>query len=55
MFCSSNIVLKTLAKGCKEHIFATADAYKICVSDVLHLDSSALTNLFFKFFLILNF
>jgi len=50
MFYSSNIVLHTLAKDCKENIVAVADAYNINVAQVLHLDNSSLKDLFWEHF-----
>jgi len=50
MFYSSNIVLRTLAKNCKENIVAVADAYNINVAQVLHLDNSSLKDLFWENF-----
>jgi len=51
MFYSSNIVLHTLAKDCKENIdFAVADVYNISVAQVLHLDNSSLKDLFWEHF-----
>ena len=50
MFYSCNIVLHTLAKDCKEILFAIADAYNIRASQALHLDSSTLKSLFWEHF-----
>ena len=50
MFYSSNIVLQTLAKDCKENIVAVADAYNINVAQDLHLDNSSLKDLFWEHF-----
>jgi len=50
MFYSSNIVLHTLAKDCKENIVAVADVYNISVAQVLHLDNSSLKDLFWEHF-----
>jgi len=50
MFYSSNIVLHTLAKDCKENTVAIADAYNINVAQVLHLDNSSLKDLFWEHF-----
>ena len=50
MFYSSNIVLHTLAKDCKETTFAIVDIYNINASQVLHLDSYSLKSLFWEHF-----
>jgi len=46
IFYSCNIVLRKLAKGCRKNVFATADMYKMSISEVLHVYRSALKSLF---------